>query len=255
LRPGPAERQSELIEVIRPEGELPVRRLRELFAVSKETLRRDLRSLERRRAVSRTYGKVRPVESGAFETALPTRAESQVDEKERIAKTAVAHLGQARVLYIDEGFTAQLVAERLPRDRALTVVTPALPTAIVLAEYENVAVFALGGRVRANTLGVVDPPASALLAHLTIDLAIMGANAISIDRGLSTPDPAVAAIKLAAIQASNRRVFVGAHTKFGFSSFVRFADVTDFELLITGVELPAARAAAFRSGGTRILRV
>jgi DeoR/GlpR family transcriptional regulator of sugar metabolism len=94
-----------------------------------------------------------------------------------------------------------------------------------------------------------------MLSRLTIDLAILGANAVSIDRGMSTPDPAVAVIKRAAVQASIRRLFIGAHDKFGLNSFVRFAEVSDFEVLITGRELPLTMARAFRGAGVPLLRV
>jgi DeoR/GlpR family transcriptional regulator of sugar metabolism len=137
----------------------------------------------------------------------------------------------------------------------MTVVTPSLPIATILAAQPGVKPIILGGRVRANTLGVADAWASEMLSRLTIDLAILGANAVSIDRGMSTPDPAVAVIKRAAVEASIRRVFIGAHDKFGLDSFVRFAEVADFELLITGRELPVTRARAFRGAGASLLRV
>jgi DeoR/GlpR family transcriptional regulator of sugar metabolism len=229
--------------------------LAEQFGVSVETLRRDLRSLETQGTITRTYGTVLANESGAFETALSERADSNVAEKERIAEAAIARLGEAQTLYIDEGFNPSLVAKRLPDDRPLTVVTPSLPIATILVGKPNIKPIILGCRVRANTLGVVDEWASEMLSRLTIDLAILGANAVSIDRGMSTPDPAVAVIKRAAVQASIRRFFIGAHNKFGLASFVRFADISDFELLITGRELSVTRAKAFRGTGTSLLRV
>ncbi|MDR0625801.1 MAG: DeoR/GlpR family DNA-binding transcription regulator [Bifidobacteriaceae bacterium] len=250
-----AERQSELLKVIRARGEVRVAEMPEMFSVSEETVRRDLRWLEAQQMIQRSYGVARAVESGLFETRLEDRAASHLAEKERIAAAAVTRLGEAQTLYIDEGFNPQLVAKRLPLDRALTVVTPSLPTALLMAQRPNVRVIILGGRVRSHTLGVVDETASQMLSALTVDVAIMGANAVSVDRGMSTPDPAVAVIKRAAMRAAIRRIFIGAHTKFGLASFVRFADVSEFEVLITGVEFPATRANAFRAVGTALLRV
>jgi DeoR/GlpR family transcriptional regulator of sugar metabolism len=56
------------------------------------------------------------------------------------------------------------------------------------------------------------------------------------------PETAGAAIKSAAVQSSRRRIFVGAHTKFGVSSFARFAGIADFDLLITGRGLSQTQA-------------
>jgi DeoR/GlpR family transcriptional regulator of sugar metabolism len=248
-------RQSDLLAWIRAQGQVDVAGLAGQFGVSPETLRRDLRALESQGTILRAYGTAQPAESGAFETGLRERSDSHVAEKERIAVAAVARLGEAQTLYIDEGFNPSLVAQRLPADRPLTVVTPSLPIATILAARANIKPIILGGRVRANTLGVADDWASEMLSRLTIDLAIIGANGVTIDRGMSTPDPAVAVVKRAAVKASIRRIFIGAHSKFGLDSFVRFADVTDFEVLITGRELSVTRAQAFRSAGTPVVRV
>jgi DeoR/GlpR family transcriptional regulator of sugar metabolism len=64
-----------------------------------------------------------------------------------------------------------------------------------------------------------------MLSGFVIDLAFMGANGISRTHGLTRPDPAVAAVKSAAVRASRRRIFIGAHLKFSAMSFARFAEV------------------------------
>ena len=81
--------------------------------------------------------------------------------------------------------------------------------------------------------------APAMLSDLVINVAILGTNGISRDRGLTTPDPAVSAVKHKVVQVSRRRLLVGVHTKFGVESFCKFADVADFEMLVTDVGLSA----------------
>jgi DeoR/GlpR family transcriptional regulator of sugar metabolism len=248
-------RQSELLQLIRQCGRLDVSMLAPTFAVSAETIRRDLRALEQQGMISRSYGTAASVESGVFETDLQRRAITDVEEKMRIAEAAVSQLGESQTIYIDEGFNPQLIAARLPDDRPLTVATASLPTATLLCAHTNIKVMVLGGRVRPSTLGVVDDWAVELLGRLTFDLAFIGSNGVSVDRGMTTPDPAVAVIKRAAMRSSVRRIFIGAHNKFGLTSFVNFATLTDFEALITGRELPSSRAQAFRNAGSTLIRV
>lgn len=249
------ERRFELLQIIRNQGRLEVSNASAILKVSAETIRRDLRTLEAQGLITRTYGVAFPNESGAFESGLTSRMDINPEEKMRIATAAVARLGEAQTLFIDEGFNTQLIAQRLPDDRRLTVVTAALPIATLLATRPNVQVIILGGRVRGNTMGVVDQWAADMLGRLTIDLAIIGANGVSVERGMTTPDPSVAAVKAAAIKASLRCIFVAAHHKFGRASFVRFAGVEDFEAIITGHELSASHAAQFVSAGTTVIRV
>src|SRR3954464_4673870 len=141
------DRQREIVRVARATGSVDVSALADDLGVAKETVRRDLRALEDHGLVRRTHGGAYPVESAGFETPLAFRATSHVPEKRRIAAAAAELLGDAETVFVDEGFTPQLIAEALPTDRPLTVVTASLATAGALAEAPAVTVLLLGGRV------------------------------------------------------------------------------------------------------------
>ncbi|MFE6130910.1 DeoR/GlpR family DNA-binding transcription regulator [Streptomyces sp. NPDC056437] len=247
------ERRRGILDTARRDGSVDVTALAGLFRVAKETIRRDLHALEEHGLVRRTHGGAYPVESAGFETTLAVRTTRHVPQKSRIA--AADLLGDAETVFVDEGFTPQLVAEALPRDRPLTVVTASLAVATVLADAEKIAVLLLGGRVRGGTMATVDHWATRMLADFVIDLAYVGANGISREYGLTTPDPAVSEVKAQAMRSSRRRVFTGIHTKFGAVSFCRFADVGDFEAIVTDAALPSAEAQRYSLLGPQVVRV
>ncbi|MGW0759231.1 DeoR/GlpR family DNA-binding transcription regulator [Streptomyces sp. NPDC002814] len=249
------ERQREIVRVARASGSVDVTALAAELGVAKETVRRDLRALEDHGLVRRTHGGAYPVESAGFETTLAFRATSHVPEKRRIATAAAELLGDAETVFVDEGFTPQLIAEALPRDRPLTVVTASLPVAGTLAEVEGISVLLLGGRVRSGTLATVDHWTTKMLAGFVIDLAFIGANGISREHGLTTPDPAVSEVKAQAVRASRRTVFAGVHTKFGAVSFCRFAGVGAVEAIVTSTLLPTAEAHRYSLLGPQVIRV
>jgi len=249
------ERQHAIVERLRADGRLDVRKLAADPAVSPETIRRDLRVLEHHGLVRRVHGGAYPVESPGFETSLAARTTHHIPAKRRIAAAAADLIGDAETVFVDEGVTPQLVAGALPTSRPLTVVTAALPTAAQLAALPSMTVILLGGRVRGRTLATVDHWVTAMLAGFVIDLAFIGANGISREHGLTTPDPAVASVKAQAVEVSRRRVFCGIHTKFGASSFCKFADVRDFEVIITDVGLPANEARRYTNTGPQVIRV
>lgn len=251
----PRERQHRILALARESGQVQVMKLAAELATAPETIRRDLRVLERHGLVRRTHGGAYPVESAGFETSLAVRTTRGVYEKRRIAAAAVTLLGDAESIFIDEGFTPQLIAEALPRDRPLTVITSSLTTAAGLAQAPEMTVLVLGGRVRGRTLATVDRWASAMLGEFVIDLAFVGANGISREHGLTTPDPAVADVKAHAMRAARRSVFVGVHSKFGASNFCRFAAVADLETIITDGRLPAAEAHRYSLLGPHVMRV
>lgn len=249
------ERRRGILDTARQDGSVDVGRLAASFRVAKETIRRDLNVLEEHGMVRRTYGGAYPVESAAFETTLAVRTTRHVPEKSRIASAAAELLGDAETVFIDEGYTPQLVAEALSRDRPLTVVTSSLAVANFLADADRIVVLLLGGRVRGGTMATVDHWATQMLAGLVIDLAYVGANGISREHGLTTPDPAVGEVKAQVMRSARRRIFIGAHTKFGAASFCRFADVGDFEAIITDTGLPSAEAQRYSLLGPHIIRV
>jgi len=249
------ERQHRILAVARQHGRIEVTGIAEDFGVARETIRRDLSELERRGLVRRTHGAAYPVESAGFETDLARRTTLHVEQKRRIAEAAVTLLGEAETVFVDEGYTPQILASLLPADRSLTVVTASLATAAAVAESDNLTVLLLGGRVRARTLATVGSWACAMLAGFVIDLAFLGANGISRELGLTTPDPVVADVKAKALAVSRRRIFMGVHTKFGASSFCRFAEVGDFETIVTDTGLSSTEAHRYSLMGPQVIRV
>ncbi|MEU2425829.1 DeoR/GlpR family DNA-binding transcription regulator [Streptomyces sp. NPDC007851] len=249
------ERQREIVRAARATGSVDVTALADALGVARETIRRDLRALEDHGLVRRTHGGAYPVESAGFETTLAFRSTSHVPEKRRIAAAAAELLGDAETVFVDEGFTPRLIAEALPTDRPLTVVTASLPVAGALAEAENTSVLLLGGRVRAGTLATVDHWTTKMLAGFVLDLAYIGANGISREHGLTTPDPAVGEVKAQAIRAARRTVFAGVHTKFGAVSFCRFAGIDALEAIVTSTLLPSAEAHRYSLLGPQVIRV
>jgi DeoR family transcriptional regulator, fructose operon transcriptional repressor len=248
------ERHQRLLALARRNGRVEVAVVAAEFGVARETIRRDLSELERRGLVRRTHGGAYPVESAGFETNLAQRVTLHVENKRRIAAEGVKLLGGAETVFVDEGYTPQILAALLPTDRPLTVVTASLSTAAAVVDSANTTVLLLGGRVRARTLATVGSWACAMLSGFVIDLAYLGSNGISRECGLTTPDPVVADVKAKALEVSRRRIFMGHHGKFGASSFCRFAEVSDFEAIITDTGLSSAEAHRYALLGPQVIR-
>ncbi len=252
------ERQREILARARTHGQVQVARLALELDVAPETVRRDLRQLVERGMLQRVHGGAHPVEGVGYESDVAHRSTSLVAEKHRIAVAAAARIDGAESVYIDEGVTPQLVARAIATHLApgstLTVVTSSLLAAEALADSADITVLLLGGRLRGRTMATVDHWATRMLKELVIDLAYLGANGISREHGLTTPDPAVAAVKAQVVACARRRIFVGVHTKFGVASFCRFADLPDFEALVTDTGVSAADAHRYSVLGPHVIR-
>ncbi|MEO3868077.1 DeoR/GlpR family DNA-binding transcription regulator [Nonomuraea sp. B12E4] len=248
------ERHQEILRRARTAGRVDVVTLATELEVTTETIRRDLTSLERAGVLRRVHGGAIPVERLGFEPALAARDEVMTAEKERIAKAALAELPEDGSVIIDAGTTTGRLVQVLPADRELTVVVNSPPLATMLAARPNLHVIMLGGRVRGKTLATVDDWALRPLARLNVDVAFMAANGCAPARGLTTPDPAEAAIKRAMIKAAQRSVLLADHTKFTNTYLARFADLSEIDVVISDSGLDVTLAADLAAMGPEVIR-
>lgn len=248
------ERQQEIVRVARSKGRVDVGFLAGNLQVTAETIRRDLTTLERAGVLRRVHGGAIPVERIAFEPALAAPDPVLVDEKERIAGAAVAEVPAEGAIILDAGTTTARLARALPVDRELTVVVNSPVIAASLGTRPNLDVLLLGGRLRGRGLATVDDWALRPLADIYVDVAFLGADGCSVERGLTTPDPAVAAVKRAMIAAARRSVVLADHTKIGRDHLSRFGSLIDIDLLITDTGLDDELAVEVESAGVRVVR-
>ena len=247
------ERHQAIALLAKSQGRVEVMTLAADLDVTPETIRRDLSLLERQGVVRRVHGGAIPVERLGFEPALAARDTVMTAEKERIAKLAVAELPEEGAILLDAGSTTARVADILPTDREFTVVTNAIPIASLLADRPNITLLILGGRVRGRTLAAVDRWAVDLLRDTYVDVAFLGANGVSRQRGLTTPDSTEAGVKRAMIAAARRTVLVADHTKFGNDHFARFGELDDIDTVITDNGLDPDIADEIAAAGPRVV--
>lgn len=247
------ERQDEIARQAQAQGRVDVAELALAFSVSLETVRRDLTALERTGVLRRVHGGAIPAERLRHEAALSVRAGTQTEQKRRIAEAALAELDGATTVLLDAGTTTAQLAERLPAGRDLTVVTNALPIALALSARTDLTVHLLGGRVRRTTQATVDHVALAGLAEITVDVAFLGANGVSVERGLTTADPAEAAVKRAMVAAARRVVVLADASKIGDDQFARFAGLDDVETLVVDNAVDPRVAADLEAAGPRVV--
>jgi DeoR family transcriptional regulator, fructose operon transcriptional repressor len=248
------ERHQQIVERARAVGRVEVASLAVEFDVTTETVRRDLTALERQGLLRRVHGGAIPVERLGFEPTLATRDALLAEEKERIAKAALAELPEEGAILLDAGTTTARLADVLPTDRELTVVTNAPPIAMTLSVRPNVTVLMLGGRLRGRTLAAVGDWARRALEDTLVDVAFVGTNGISVERGLTTPDTAEAEIKRAMVAAARRAVVVADHTKVGNDHFARFAGIGDVDVLVTDAGIDESLATELGTAGLRVVR-
>lgn len=248
-----SERQREIASLAIQAGRVEVADLATRFKVTTETIRRDLSDLQTHRIVRRVHGGAVPWETAGFEPLLSVRLDLRDDEKRRLATAAVRELPDTGSVIIDSGSTLATFARAVPAETSIRVVTNALNVAQVLAERTNADVIVVGGKVRKNTLAMVDTQAITAIEPLRVDTLFISSDGLSPATGLNTPYREEAALKQAMIRAARRVVALVDHSKFGQEHFIRFADWSAIDVLITNTEADPADIAMIEAAGTSVV--
>ena len=248
-----AERQQRIIAEARRAGRVEVAALADSLGVAPQNVRRHHNAHERPGALRRGHGGAIPVERLEVEPTLATRSGRLADVKRRIAARALDELPSGGSIILDAGSTSLAVAEMLPPDIDLTVITNSLAAASVLSTHPGINLYLLGGRVRGTTGASVGDWAVSPLADITVDLAIIGTNGISGARGLTTPDQSESLVKRAMVHAARRCVVLTDSSKAGDDHLHRFAQLSDIDLVITDTDLDDDVAAEIRAAGPEVV--
>ncbi len=247
------ERQRQIAALTRQNGRVEVAHMAVRFDVTTETIRRDLSDLQRQKLVRRVHGGGVPWEKSEFEPLVAVRADRNDDEKRRLARRAIEELPERGSIIVDSGSTLTRFAEAIPDGPDLNVVTNSLPIAMALAERDAIDVIVAGGTLRKNTLALVDGQTVDAIKPLVVDTLFISTDAATPETGLTTPYREEAALKEAMIQSARRVVALIDYSKFVKDEFVRFAEWSDIDVLVTNTEISPTIAAAIEATGTTVV--
>lgn len=173
------------------------------------------------------------------------------DAKRRIAKTAASKVRSGHRIALDAGSTTDEVARILCKrieNRSLfnlTVVTISVSAANIFLDSgtrlgfdDDNAAFRLllpGGRVRPNTLAIVDHGGDAentnigrLMSQVgKVDFAFVGVNGIDLEAGFTTHSKSEADVKRTLIKSAGRAMILGDTSKLGIIEIAQFATFAD----------------------------
>ncbi|NUP74464.1 MAG: DeoR/GlpR transcriptional regulator [Sinomonas sp.] len=257
------ERQRLIAARVADAGRVSVTELAERFAITTETVRRDLAALEQAGILRRVHGGAVPANNASTtETTLSERLVQHFDQKVLIAEAAAEVIANSRPgsILLDAGSTTEALVDVLLKQRPnhrngeQVVITNALPIADKLAASPSHAVHLLGGRIRGLTKAAVGPETVDAVERLRPDLAVIGTNGVHAAFGLSTPDSEEAAVKAAFVRAARRVVVLADSSKLGVETLVQFARLDQLDAIVTDATPAPDLAAALETAGVEVVK-
>lgn len=178
-----SERQSQILARLQRNGRVFAHELAESFAVSGDTVRRDLREMAARGECERVYGGA--LLAGGTTSPLKTRMQESVDRKIVLAQVASRFFIDGMVVFIDAGSTNLAIARHVPAGVRLTVVTNTPAIAAELSGRAGVELVVIGGRIDPAVGAAIDTTALRQLEAVRPDLCILGACGLALENGLT----------------------------------------------------------------------
>ncbi|GAA1072559.1 DeoR/GlpR family DNA-binding transcription regulator [Nocardiopsis composta] len=216
-----AERRERILELVRANGAMALRDIATRVSASEVTVRRDVRAMEaeglldRRRGGAAMPGRLGPEQNY-------TRMTGQAAQEKRAIALAAARLVEDDdAIALGPGTTAEALARELVGRTNLTVVTTSLPAAEVLAAAPGVEVVMTGGTLNGPSRALVGAGAEDALSRLRVRRAFLSGNGVTAERGLSNPNPAVAAVDRTLVSIAEEAVVLADSSKIGTDTMVQ----------------------------------
>lgn len=225
------ERQSRILGELRASPAIRISELAAAFAVSTETIRRDLDELSQQGMLSRTYGGAAARPFGT-EPSLSERYKEFVEERERVGALAARAIKPGQVLMIDAGSTNVHFARRVSAElRDLTVITNSFGVASVLSTNDSISVVLCPGRYNAREGSVFGSDAENFLQRFNANIAVVSCSGLTAD-GPNDVDSHAAGIKRAMLARAEANMLLVDHSKFDLLTLENVCQLDKIKLII-----------------------
>ncbi|MBE5811986.1 MAG: DeoR/GlpR transcriptional regulator [Clostridiales bacterium] len=247
-----ADRMLEMERYVLQKGAATMEELREHFDVSMNTVRRDVAQLLTRGMVEKVYGGVCARKNEQSLTPYDVRRLGSEDAKAAIGKRAAELVNDGDIIFIDSGTTTLHMIDHLASKRELTIITNNLEAINRALPYENINIIALPGQVRRKTRSFTGDDAVRYLRRFNVRIAFMASTGLS-SHGVTNSSPMEYEIKKCAVESAETTVLLIAQPKFGVTGLMTFAQLEDFDILITDCQPAPEDQARLKACGAQLI--
>jgi len=249
------ERYSAITEMIQKKGTIKVSELMELFAVSIETIRRDLVFLETQGVLKRVYGgAVVEIQKKTFDS-LPKRLTENTEEKRQIATLAMSFIQENDIISIDSGSTAiELVKGIKNKFKELTIVTHSLDVFNALSDSEGYQLVLIGGQFLRSEAAFYGGMALDTLQKIHVNKCFVFPSAISSEYGIEDYNIELIPIQRMYLAISDQCFVLADCSKFEVRGFLQIAPINDRHIYLTDSKLDEAIYTSYSQKGMTLFR-
>lgn len=228
----PANRLDFITNMLTAKKFVSVEELSRNLNVSGETIRRDLKLLEEKGVLKRTYGGAYLEGSTESDVNVQVRKGIMLAHKEQIAALCCQFIQPDDTIFLDSSTTSLEIAKRITQ-MPVTVITHSLLIVSYLAGYRNVRVIALGGILDTVNMCFTGKSTLSELSSVYARKGFISCRTISGRFGIMDSNEQIGQVRSMASQNCYKNYLIADHTKFGNTSMYKIADFNSFHAVVT----------------------
>lgn len=243
-------RQSLVQEKLKKEGRIYCAKLAVELQVSEHTIRRDLDELSKEGFCRRVHGGaiLTQVASGDFDARL----EESISSKEALGAACARLLSNGNLVFIDSGTTNLAVAQALPADLDITVVTNSPAIAMVTMSHPKSKTILIGGRIAPHVAGSLGITAQNQIKNMHFDQCILGTCALDPEAGATAHDFEDAEFKQALVTQSGQVIVALTSDKTPGVAKYRITECERISDLVLQSDISEEAIASFQRKGMQV---
>ena len=247
-----SDRQIDILSRINREGRVDVDELAGDYAVTTQTIRRDLNELCTRGLAARIHGGAMPAVS-VSNVDYQQRRQLASSEKESIGRVAAQLIPDHCSVILNIGTTIEQVARALYGHTGLVVITNNINVVSTLTGSPQKDLVLVGGTVRQSDGAIVGEDAVEFISRYKADFACIGASAMDEDGAVLDFDAREVSVARAILKNARTKILVSDSLKFERTAPVRICDIGDIDYFVTDNEPPESFRKSAELRGTRIV--
>ena len=229
------ERQNAIEKCLREKGKVRVKELSEMFQVTEDCIRKDLKILENAGRLKRTYGGAILSQEYPLERNVVDRRMYNLDKKKVIAAKAFKLIKNNETIFLDVSTTnielARLIASS---GMHVVVISNMIDILQILAANPSITAIGTGGTMYRSVNGFMGAAAIEVIKQYSFDRAFMGSCGIDMmDHTVTTLGVEDGLTKKAAIESSRHKYAVMEREKFYFNESYKFTQLDELDGIIT----------------------
>lgn len=226
------DRINELLMEIQKNGEVFVKDLSLKYNITEDSIRKDLKHLEKEGFITRTYGGAKLKKSFTYYKSLASRIDENITQKDQIAQKSFSVLEENDTIFLDLSTINIILAEIISKsNKNLTIITNMTDILNIFENTKNTSsIIFIGGNYRPDLHGFIGSETINQISKYHVNKAFVSTCGINIYNGnLSTIEVDDGLTKKAIIDISNEVYLISEACKINKDSLFIFGNLSEFK--------------------------